>query len=280
MPVCSYPAMRPRIHKAGFSACRFSAVPHGIIQCTGLCVGKATSWIQACRPHVTANELHKAARFMHAEDAVRHMAGRALVRRVLQASAQRALTAEFTLNPYGKPCCQDSDVHFSISHSGGMVWAAFCRDASVGIDVQKKLPLQDLMALVMQLHPQEAMDIRNFSANERAAAFYRCWTRKEAVLKVLGKGLSLPLDSFQVRVDLSCSDWIASLPDEACRATTGAEYREPGFSDGQSGYSCRQAVAVPTGWTSLDVWSSGVYQCGVAAQAPGLELHVSVITKA
>lgn len=278
MPLCSFSAMRPHILTAGFVACRLPVVPYGVIQCIGLRIDKATSWVSACRPHLTARELDTAARFIYAEDAIRHMAGRALVRRVLLATAQRPLTAEFSLNPYGKPCCQDSDVHFSISHSGRMVWAAFSRNASVGIDVQEKRPLHDLMGLAMQLHPQEAKDIDAFSASERNAAFYRCWTRKEAVLKALGKGLSLPLDSFRVRVDLRCSDWIASLPSETLCTVT--ELGQGAGSGVQSGYSDLQTVPVPTGWTSFDIWQSTGYQCSVAVQAPELELHVSVITKA
>jgi 4'-phosphopantetheinyl transferase len=69
----------------------------------------------------------------------------------------------------------------------------------VGVDIEEVRPVDGAVAE------------RFFSAGENAAlrglrgeawrdAFYRCWTRKEAVVKALGKGLSLRLASFEVSV--------------------------------------------------------------------------------
>ena len=243
----------------------------------GLRIDQEAHWDKVCRAYVSNNEMDKAARFRHSADAVRHIAGRALVRRMLEAAGHKKFTDEFLLNPYGKPYSPGSGVHFSISHSGSMVWAAFCREATVGIDVENQLPLPDLADLTTQLHPREAQAIDHFSAEERTAAFYRCWTRKEAVLKALGKGLSLPLNTFQVRVDSSDANWLVLPPDEACRSAAGKNWRSPEHGCCQEEDSRKQGAAAAT-WTSQDVWCPGGYQCSVAALAPGLVVDLCVIT--
>lgn len=46
----------------------------------------------------------------------------------------------------------------------------------------------------------EADEIRSLAPEARLAAFFACWTRKEAFVKALGKGLYVPIDQFRVTV--------------------------------------------------------------------------------
>jgi len=218
-------------------------------------------------PFVTALERARSRRFLHAMDAARHLVGRALARRMLCAAAGLTHIGDFTRTSLGKPVCPQEThagpghIDFSITHSGAMVWTAFCRGASVGIDVEQVRPLPDIFELAAQLHPLECAAVRARPDAERAAAFYRCWTRKESVLKALGMGLHLPLHDFQVRPQPPASDWLISLPDGMARELAAAP------SAGHSGAAC-------PAWTTRDIGLPPGYQCSVAANAPHLSLAV------
>ncbi|MEM6814872.1 MAG: 4'-phosphopantetheinyl transferase superfamily protein [Bacteroidota bacterium] len=92
----------------------------------------------------------------------------------------------------GKPYLNDSSVNFNISHSGKtVVCAMFPANIKIGADIEvmKKININDLKDF---FHPNENSIIyKNNSIEE----FYKYWTRKEALVKAIGKGLLLPIQN-------------------------------------------------------------------------------------
>lgn len=79
------------------------------------------------------------------------------------------------------------NVHFSISHSGNF-WAAAFATEEVGLDIQIKAHGRDSVKLAQRFFsPAESDRVKkaDFSNEE----FTRIWSRKEAVVKLLGSGI-------------------------------------------------------------------------------------------
>ena len=86
-------------------------------------------------------------------------------------------------------------VRFNVAHTKGLAVFAFTHNLEVGVDVERLRPLADLGGVVeLTLAPSEAADLQSVPAEDRAAAFFACWTRKEAYLKASGNGLGSPRD--------------------------------------------------------------------------------------
>jgi 4'-phosphopantetheinyl transferase len=90
----------------------------------------------------------------------------------------------------GKPHLPDGyPLHFNVSHTDGL--AVFAVGHSrVGVDVERVRAIPDADGLVTRFFTRrECAEFHALPPAERPGAFLRAWTRKEAVLKAIGRGV-------------------------------------------------------------------------------------------
>ena len=109
----------------------------------------------------------------------------------------------FRYGPQGKPSlAEGAGLEFNLAHSGGLALLAVARGRALGIDIEEVRPMPDAGRIVDRFFSErECSAFRALPEGERLAAFFRCWTRKEAYMKATGEGMSLPLDRFDVSLD-------------------------------------------------------------------------------
>jgi 4'-phosphopantetheinyl transferase len=132
-------------------------------------------------------------RFLQQADRERYLVTHALARLVLGGLTgvwPAALTFEATCvhcgGPHGKPRLPGSGLEFSLSHSGDRTVVAVTRGVPVGVDVEAtiaKANVDTLCRAVLSEHERLGPD--------RARDLTVYWTRKEAVLKTTGDGLTV-----------------------------------------------------------------------------------------
>lgn len=149
---------------------------------------------------LTADETGRAARFRFPADRNRYIAAHGALRDILARYLNREPgQVRFSANQYGKPTLPGCPLEFNLSHSGDFALVAVTRGRKVGVDVERFRPDVDFERLASRFFSsREAAELTAFPAAQRLAAFFRCWTRKEAYIKAQGLGLSLPLKDFDV----------------------------------------------------------------------------------
>jgi len=136
-------------------------------------------------------------RFYHEEDTLRGLFADLLIRDVImQKTGLRNEEISFTTNDYGKPFLKDrEDVQFNLSHSGEWV-VGVIDNRIIGIDVEKVQPI-DLDISRNYYSPDEHQDL--MSKPDKFDYFFTLWALKEGYIKILGKGLSHPLNAFSIK---------------------------------------------------------------------------------
>jgi 4'-phosphopantetheinyl transferase len=141
--------------------------------------------------------------------------GRAALRVLLGSYLGReARQLDFVYGPQGKPALAGSPcrLRFNVSNSGNLGAYAFTSGCEIGVDIEQHREMHDFENIARRFFsPEETAELLALPAAERTEAFFHCWSRKEAYIKALGGGLSIPLDSFQVTLRPGVAAGMVSL---------------------------------------------------------------------
>lgn len=160
--------------------------------------------LEKFRDTLEEHELHRASRF-HFEKHRRHfVAGRGALRQLLAQYLNTNPEAfRLSYGAYGKPALdgehKNSRLRFNMSHSHEVALFAFAEDRELGVDVEHiraDFASEEIARRFFSRREVEAFNA--LPEHDQVAAFFRCWSRKEAFIKAIGLGLSQPLDQFDV----------------------------------------------------------------------------------
>lgn len=169
---------------------------------------------------LSADEKTRAARYHREIDRQHYIAARATLRQILGSYLKTnpaALT--FAYSEKEKPSLGGAEavagIEFNISHSGSIALLAFARQREIGVDVEQIRRDFDTAQIAARFFSAaEQKQLAALPEQQRADAFFLCWTRKEAYIKATGKGLSLPLHQFDVSLAPQEQDaLLATRPD-------------------------------------------------------------------
>lgn len=139
----------------------------------------------------------KLLRYRRWQDAQLSLLGRLLLKEGMTYFKVPLNFNDLKLDKYNKPYLENSNIKFNISHSGDIVVISITGNynSNIGIDVEENniIKIEDFKGQMTIKEQQKVF----FSANP-LHEFFAYWTQKEAVLKAHGKGLQVPLKSFEI----------------------------------------------------------------------------------
>jgi 4'-phosphopantetheinyl transferase len=144
---------------------------------------------------------NKALRFRQWKDTYACLFGKLLLQTGLEELGCKQNLHNLQYDLFGRPFFKSS-VDFNISHSGSFVICAFSTKGRVGVDLEKIEPI-NIQDFKYQWNENEWEKI--VRSSDKVSQFFSYWTMKEAVMKLDGRGLNIPLHHLAIQGDeISC----------------------------------------------------------------------------
>jgi 4'-phosphopantetheinyl transferase len=195
-----------------------------------------------------SNEQSRANTFLKEADKHRYIAAHGVLRIFLnEMLGEKGYT--IAKNAYGKPYVSQASIQFNLSHSGNMILLAFTNNIPIGVDIEQMRSIDNVELIIKEyLHPSEVKELFACQLHDLDQVFFSCWSKKEAVSKALGLGLSFPLNAFSVSSMPLLGNWRLNLP-----------------------------IKYPQSWTLLAFKPLNGYFAAIAAPKPGLIVRFQTV---
>jgi 4'-phosphopantetheinyl transferase len=155
---------------------------------------------------LSPDEQDRASKFIYSDDRRKFMIGRYILRNILAFYTEKdPRDVEIHYTPLNKPFLPESyeqNIQFNLSHSEDLMAVAIARDVAVGIDIESTSYPQEELDLAREfLSPKEILKLDKIPELQKKDAFLNAWTRKEAYLKAVGKGIDESLSEIEVTME-------------------------------------------------------------------------------
>ena len=186
-----------------------------------------TELADGARLRLSPEERERAARIVAGAARRSFAATRSLLRVLLGRYLHREPEAlEFRIGPTGKPRLRDSEIKFSVSHSGALSLLAFSRSLELGVDAEVHRPAFRFQPIADQYYAvEEAEALRGAPAEEARRRFFDLWCRKEAVIKARELGIPDGLSDRAAPVGYRVLDLDLGPGTSGALAVKGKEFR-------------------------------------------------------
>ena len=109
----------------------------------------------------------------------------------------------YSFGPFGKPYFHPkSELSFNLSHSAEMALIVFTKNIEIGVDIEKISEATDILEIAETVYTKDEINTLKTMPGDsnKLSHFFELWTRKEAYIKGLGYGLSMPVSLTDISV--------------------------------------------------------------------------------
>jgi len=142
------------------------------------------------------DEREKSERFVFEKDKKRYALRHGVLRMILGSClALHPARVPLRYGHYGKPVLVGTDLSFNMSESAGIAVYAVTRRRRIGVDIEQIRALSEMDSIARSFFSEYEYEfLCGRPESQKQRTFFELWARKEAVLKAIGKGLTLSVD--------------------------------------------------------------------------------------